>query len=196
MAHRSRGSSWGDAADGSTHALARGLGWFSIGLGVAELVAPGQLARFLGMEERTELIRAYGAREIMTGIGILSQQDPTPWLWGRVAGDAVDLATLAPGLRADNPSQRNVVVAVAAVAGVTMLDAMCAQRLSSERRTRAATRRRLRVRDYSNRRGMPRPPEAMRGAATDLEVPKDMRIPDALRPYGTRRPLEPAGAGA
>ena len=54
-------------------ALAQGLGWFSIGLGVAELVAPAHLARFLGMEERTELIRAYGAREIATGIGILAQ---------------------------------------------------------------------------------------------------------------------------
>ena len=41
-------------------ALAQGLGWFSIGLGVAELVAPEQLARFLGMEEHTKLIRAYG----------------------------------------------------------------------------------------------------------------------------------------
>ena len=184
-----------DGADASTHRLARGLGWFSIGLGMAELVAPGHLARFLGMEERTELIRAYGAREIMTGIGILSQQDPTPWIWGRVAGDALDLATLAPGLRADNPRQRNVIVAVAAVAGVTMLDVICAQRLSRQRRTRAANRRRLRARDYSNRRGMPGSPEAMRGAARDLNVPEDMRIPAALRPYTTRSSLEPVGAG-
>ena len=44
-----------------------------------------------------------------------------------------------PGLRAANPSQRNVIVAVAAVAGVTMLDAVCAQGLSRQRRTRAAT---------------------------------------------------------
>ena len=194
MAHGYGNSSWGDGADGATHALARGLGWFSIGLGVAELVVPGQLARFLGMEERTELIRAYGAREIMTGIGILSQEDPTPWIWGRVAGDAVDLATLGPGLRAANPSQRNVIVAVAAVAGVTMLDAVCAQRLSRQRRTRAANRRRLRARDYSNRRGMPGSPEAMRGAARDLKVPEDMRIPAALRPYTTRSSLEPVGA--
>jgi hypothetical protein len=161
---------------------------FSIGLGVTELVAPGQLARFLGMEERTELIRAYGAREIMTGIGILSQEDPTPWLWGRVAGDAVDLATLAPGLRADNPCQRNVIVAVAA-----MVDAVCAQQVSRQRRTRAANRRRLRARDYRNRRGMLGPPSAMRGAARDLEVPEDMRIPAALRPYTTRSSLEPVG---
>jgi hypothetical protein len=141
------------------------------------------------------VIRAYGAREIMTGIGILSQQDPTPWLWGRVAGDAVDLATLAPGLRADNPSHRNVIVAVAAVAGVTMLDAVCAQRLSRQRRTRAAQRR-LRAREYGKRRGMPHPPEAMSGAARDVEVPEDMRTPKPLRPYTTRSPLEPAGAGA
>ena len=175
--------------------MAQGLGWFSIGLGLAELVAPGLLARFLGMEERTELIRAYGAREIMTGIGILSQEDPTPWIWGRVAGDAVDLATLAPGLRAGNPSQRNVIVAVAAVAGVTMLDAVCAQRLSRQRRIRAANRRGLRARDYSNRRGMPGSPEAMRGAGRDLKVPEDMRIPVALRPYTTTSSLEPVGAG-
>jgi hypothetical protein len=195
MAHRYGGFSSLDGADGSTDALARGLGWFSIGLGVAELAAPGYLARFLGMEERTDLIRAYGAREIMTGIGILSQQDPTPWIWGRVAGDAVDLATLAPGLRTGNPSQRNVIVAVAAVAGVTMLDAVCAQRLSSHRRTRAANRRWLRAKDYRNRRGMPGSPEAMRGAARDLRVPEDMRIPAALRPYTTRSSLEPVGAG-
>jgi hypothetical protein len=110
----------------------------------------------------------------MTGIGILSQRDPTPWLWGRVAGDAVDLAPLAPGLRADNPRQRNVSVAVATVAGVTMLDAVCAQRLSTAARNRAATRRRPQARAYSRRRGLPRPPEAMRGAARDLKVPEDI----------------------
>jgi hypothetical protein len=130
----------------------------------------------------------------MTGIGILSQRDPTPWLWGRVAGDAVDLAPLAPGLRADNPRQRNVSVAVATVAGVTMLDAVCAQRLSTAARNRAATRRRPQARAYSRRRGLPRPPEAMRGAARDLKVPEDMRIPAALRPYTTRSSVEPVGA--
>jgi hypothetical protein len=162
---------------------------------MAEVLAPGHLARFLGMEERTERIRAYGAREIMSGIGILAQQDPTPWIWARVGGDALDLATLATGLDDGNPRKQNVMAAVAAVAGVTMLDAICAQRLTSAHRSRAAARRRVPARDYSDRRGMPRPPEAMRGAANDLEVPKDMRIPDALRPYTTTSPLEPVGAG-
>ena len=75
MAHRYGGSYGRNGADPSTYSLAQGLGWFSIGLGLVELAAPGRLARSLGMEERTELIRAYGTREIMTGIGILSQQD-------------------------------------------------------------------------------------------------------------------------
>ena len=195
MAHRYSGSYGRNGADPSTYSLAQGLGWFSIGLGMAEVLAPGHLARFLGMEERTELFRAYGAREIMSGIGILSQEDPTPWIWARVGGDALDLATLATGLDDDNPRKQNVMAAVAAVAGVTVLDAICAQRLSRQRRTRAANRRRLRARDYSNRRGMPGSPEAMRGAARDLKMPEDIRIPAALRPYTTRSSLEPVGAG-
>lgn len=165
--------------DGSL-ALAQGLGWFSIGLGVAELVAPEQLARFLGMEEHTQLIRAYGAREIATGIGILTQEDPTPWMWGRVGGDVFDLGTLALGLRRDNPQRGNVGMAVAAVAGVTALDIICAQRLSGERERFSSP-----IPDYSDRRGLPQPPEAMRGLAREALGHKDMRVPEPLRPYQT-----------
>jgi hypothetical protein len=161
------------------HALAQGLGWFSIGLGVAELVAPDRLARFLGMAEHRELIRFYGLREVATGLGILAQDDPTPWLWGRVGGDVVDLATLAGGLGRGNPRSGNVGLAIAAVAGVTVLDVLCAQALSRRPRRRP----RPRLADYSARRGMPRPPAEMRGAARDFEVPRDMRIPEAMRPY-------------
>jgi hypothetical protein len=165
-------------SDGSAHAVAQGLGWFSIGLGVVELVAPGNLARFLGMDGRDELIRAYGVREIVTGVGILSQDDPTPWMWGRVGGDALDLGTLATGLGRHNPQRGNVALAMAAVAGVTALDVYCARALGGSR-----TRLPPMIRDYSARRGMPRAPAAMRGAARDFQVPRDMRIPQAMRPY-------------
>ncbi len=162
--------------------LAQGLGWFSIGLGVAELLAGERLARALGLEDRTGLIRAYGVREVATGVGILLADDPTPWIWGRVGGDALDLATLAGGLDGDNPRRANVGVAVAAVAGVTVLDLVCARQLAEEGDHRSGH---LPVRDYSDRSGLPRPPEARRGAARDLEIPRDMRIPEALRPYAT-----------
>jgi hypothetical protein len=115
--------------------LARALGWFSIAVGVAQLAAPRTLTRAMGMEEETEIVRAYGLREIAAGIGILSQKDPTPWLWGRVVGDVLDLATLAIGLDDRNPQRRRVGVAIGAVAVVTLVD-VAAARLMGSRRTR------------------------------------------------------------
>jgi hypothetical protein len=167
-----------NGSSGSAEALARGLGWFSIGLGLMELVAPRALARSLGMRGSEGLLATYGLREIGNGIGILVSDNPKPWIWGRVGGDALDIGTLATGLTDKNPRKENVGLALAAVAGVTVLDVICAQALSAN-----GGRVPRSVWDYSNRRGMARAVEAMRGAARDFEVPRDMRIPEPLRPF-------------
>ena len=165
--------------NGSATTLARGLGWFSIGLGLAELLAPRMLTGQMGMEGKESLLRLYGAREMAAGIGILASDNPGPWLWGRVAGDALDLATLATGLNDQNRRKGNVAIAVAAVAGVTALDCISAQALAGGTGGEGPP-----VRDYSDRRGMPRPPDEMRGAARkDFTAPRDMRTPEALRPF-------------
>jgi hypothetical protein len=154
-------------------ALARGLGWFSIGLGLAEICIPHRFARAFAMRGEETLVRFYGVREVLTGIGILSSSQPKPWMWGRVAGDALDLATLAARLHDALPrQQRNIALAIGAVAGVTMADLACAKGLES--------RERVAVRDYSDRSGFPRPAEEMRGAAKDFMIPRDMRMP--MRP--------------
>lgn len=168
-------------------AVARGLGWLSIGLGLVDALSPGMLTRQLGMEGKEAVLRAYGLREIGTGIGILTAKDPAPWVWGRVAGDALDLATLATGLGNGNGRRANVAVALAAVAGVAVLDGVCAQALGSQAYGAAGRR----IRDYSDRIGMPRAADAMRGAARDFQVPRDMRTPDALRPYTTHPREQP-----
>src|SRR5918995_4966688 len=76
--------------------LADFLGYFSIGLGLAELVAPTLMSRLIGVkhpDDRTRsTMRLMGVREIGHGISILSKQQPAEALWGRVAGDALDLA--------------------------------------------------------------------------------------------------------
>src|SRR5918994_5784881 len=169
--------------DSTTDALARGLGVFSIALGLVEVVAARSLTRALGMQGNETLVRLYGLREIAKGVGILASNDPMPWMWGRVAGDALDLATLATGLEGDNPKRDNVMLALASVAGVTALDIYCAQTLSRESPTPLPP-----MRDYSDRSGLPRPPKAMRGAARDFEAPRDFRTPEALRPWTSSRP--------
>ena len=122
--------------------VAIGLGWFSIALGVGELVAGGPLSRWLGLRHREALVRSYGAREVVTGAGILARHSPG-WLWGRVAGDVVDIATLAMSLQRGR-ARTNASVALAAVAGVTALDVFCA--LTLGRRSRIG-RSRVAVRD-------------------------------------------------
>jgi hypothetical protein len=176
MAHQSNSAA---LSQQSAQTLAQGLGWFSIGLGLAELLAPRSLTRALGMQGHETLVQAYGLREIATGIGILSSNQPAPWVWGRVGGDALDISSLMPGLSEDNPRQHNVGLAIAAVAGVTVLDVICAQALS------ANAAQPQRIYDYSHRSGLPGGPNAVRGAAGDFPVPRDFRTPEALRPYPT-----------
>ena len=84
------------------------------------------------MEGQENVFRAYGAREILTGVGFLSAGNEARWVWGRVAGDALDLATLARGLDPGNPKRRNVQLAMAAVAGVTALDVFAGSRLGAQ----------------------------------------------------------------
>jgi hypothetical protein len=73
--------------------LARGLGWFSIVLGVTELFFPKQFGRAIGGGDRRMLLRALGLREIASGIAILARQRPSANVpRARVAGDAIDQA--------------------------------------------------------------------------------------------------------
>ena len=165
----------GRAVHSGCERLARGLGWFSIGLGVAELFASRTLCRALGMEQRETLVRAYGVREIATGVAILMSHDPTPWIWGRVGGDAIDIATLATAYQGGNPQSDNLTAAIIAVAGVTALDIYCAQNLTSDKRLSPPG-----TFNFGDRSGFPKPPHAMRGAASDA-TPSEYRIPKPLR---------------
>lgn len=151
------------AGSGSAKGLARGLGWLSLGLGVAELVAPRSLGRAIGADVSPVLVRACGLRELASGIGILTSSDPRPWLWGRVAGDALDLAVLAPALGQGNRRGGVAGLAFGTVAAVTALDITCAARLERERAQIPPEWRRPARRDYSDRSGFPRSPAAMRG---------------------------------
>jgi hypothetical protein len=158
------------AGGGSAKGLARGLGWLSLALAAAELVAPRALSRAISGDMQPALLRTYGVRELVAGLGILTSSNPRPWLWSRLAGDALDLAALAPAMRRRSGNRAAAAVAFGMVAAVTALDLVCAARLERERaQIPAAWRRPAQPpRDYSDRSGFPRAPAAMRGRARDL----------------------------
>jgi hypothetical protein len=145
---------------GELRAYARGLGWLSLGLGLSELLFPRALARGVGMRRGRPLLSLFGLREIATGAGALLARDPEPWIWGRLAGDALDIATLLAGAGGSGARRIGAGAALATVLGVTFLDLMVAEGL---RDLRQYDHRRMP--DYGDRSGFPKGVQESRGAA-------------------------------
>jgi len=150
--------------------MARNLGWFSIALGLTEMVAGRGIARALGMPDKEALIRGYGLREISSGMLCLSI-DKKAGLLSRIAGDGLDVALLYQGLDRHNPKRDNVALALAMVVGIGVLD-VAATKLALAQHGRDPGP----PRDYSNRSGFPGGVKAARGRAREtFRTPADMR---------------------
>ncbi|HJQ20673.1 MAG TPA: hypothetical protein VJ867_10015 [Gemmatimonadaceae bacterium] len=122
--------------------LAQGLGWFSVGLGAAQVLAPRTMARLIGIEEsggNVALMRALGMRELASGVGIFSQKNDRAFLWGRVIGDMMDLALLGVAAASARTDKRRLAGAALAVAGATALDMIVARQRSNPEVTDVAT---------------------------------------------------------
>jgi hypothetical protein len=165
--------------------VGKALGWFSLGLGLVELLAPHHITRALGMEGQEILVRAYGAREIGSGVLSLSTEKNLG-LWSRVGGDGIDIATLMTALRDDNPRKQNVAAALAMVAGITLLDLMAAQGTMA-RHSRTSGDRNI----YRNRTGFPRGLASARGAAKEFQVNPHERLALPARSDGARHEAAP-----
>ncbi|RDJ03551.1 hypothetical protein [Rhizobium grahamii] len=173
----------GPSSFSSFDRLARNLGWFSIALGFAEIFAAERITSALGMRGRENLVRAYGVREIGAGFMTLSVNKQAG-LASRIAGDALDIATLGTAMRPDNPKRETVGVVLAIVACITLLDIMA---------TSATTRRHTRYEGharYGDRSGFPKGIEASRDAARKELA--DLRSTPGSASSTSRKP---AGAG-
>lgn len=170
----------GPSSFSSSDRLARNLGWFSIGLGMIELLAAEKVTGALGMRGKESLVRAFGVREITSGIITLSV-DRQAGLNSRIAGDALDIATLATAMRPDNRNRDNATLGLLMVVGVTFLD-IVATSANTIRHTRHIGQHR----SYSDRSGFPRGLQAARGAARkkleDLRATSGNEDPSAKRP--------------
>ena len=166
----------------------RALGWFSLGLGLTELFAPKVLTRWLGVEGKEGLVRAYGAREIASGVMCLSVNNDYG-AWSRVAGDMLDLASLAAAYSDDNPKKSNVGVAIAAVAGITIADALAGHAIRSLHNRKGEP-----VRDYSDRSGFPKGIDYSRGKSSAGSPQEYRATPAAAGASQTTGSTSPASA--
>jgi uncharacterized membrane protein len=112
---------------------AKGLGVFSLGLGLAQLITPSGVARLIGLPDtqrsRTALT-LIGMRELASGIGLLARPGSASWAWTRVVGDAMDLALLGDAFTKKDAEPTRLAAATAAVLGVAALDTASAAHLS------------------------------------------------------------------
>jgi hypothetical protein len=115
----------GEGGAGPEERLAKALGWFSVGLGVPQLLVPGHVNRLIGVDDtrgNRVIMRAVGLRELGGAAGILARPRPAGFLFARVAGDAMDLLLLGAALRGKGSARRRVAAAAVAVAGAAVLD--------------------------------------------------------------------------
>lgn len=134
-----RGQPRGRVASGGTgraYPLATFLGWFSVGLGALEVLAPGAVARAIGVRPTPAwngLLQLFGVREISTGAGILKNPSSKEWVGMRVGGDALDLLTLGFAL-SQSVRPKRTLAAMGVVLGATMLDLVGSERLAERRK--------------------------------------------------------------
>ena len=170
--------------------LARGLGWFSLGLGFAQILAPRRLARIIGARDRggsRVAMSLIGVREIASGIGILAQPRSSGWVWARVGGDMMDLALLGSALGSKGVRKSQATAAAAAVAGVTALDVLAGRRLDRAVTTTAA-RTPGRVIDVTKAVTVNQSPSKVYRLWRDLEnLPRFMAHLDSVRVLDDRR---------
>jgi uncharacterized membrane protein len=114
--------------------LAEGLGYFSLGLGAVQVAVPRLVAWLTGVrpsQAHKSVLRAMGLRDLAAGAGLLSASTTSPWLWARAAGDVLDLTLLGPGLASSRIGHRRRVLAVTAVAGLTVVDVVAGRRIAA-----------------------------------------------------------------
>lgn len=171
----------GSAQPHAAAGLSTALGWFSVGIGLVELLMPRSVASSAGLDGQARTlrtVRAFGMRELATGAGILLRPNKPGWLWSRVAGDALDLGLLA--LSSRRSASNRTVLASALVAGITALDLLAA--LDQQRTARSGQRAAagaIRIRKSLN---INRPPEACYRFWRDFEnFPGFMQHVDEVR---------------
>ncbi|MEO3776703.1 SRPBCC family protein [Micromonospora sp. B11E3] len=133
-----------EAQSRRSQGLARFLGWFSLGLGVATLAARPRVSRLCGVDDSRPaqaVLQAAGLRELGHAAVLLIPRRTGWGAWTRVAGDVVDLAASTTAMRNRRGDRRNrLMYATWALAGITAVDLYAAIQVTRGRKINAPSR--------------------------------------------------------
>lgn len=169
---------------------ARRLGWFGIGRGFMRMLTRGGLARAIGVgdDRRTRsTLLALGAFELGSGLALVSRDRPAPWLWARLAGDALDVGLLVRAFASPRGRLPGLTAALGGALATAGLDLATSRELRRVERALLHPRR-PRVRHIVKTVSVDRPPEELYAFWRDLQnLPRFMSSITSVEVIDDRR---------
>ena len=105
------------------------VGWASVGFGIGMLLAPSRAARLFGADGRVGLVRYLALRDLVVGLGALTQPDLRPWVWARALSDSTDVLTFGLGLITGRFHRGRALFSLCAAAGTAAFGWRCVRQL-------------------------------------------------------------------
>ena len=109
------------------------VGWASVAFGVGMLLDPPRVARLFGVDGRVGLVRYLALRDLVVGLGALTQRDLRPWAWARALSDTTDVLTFGAGLVSGRFRRGRALFSVCAAAAAAAFGWRCVRQLEAER---------------------------------------------------------------
>lgn len=126
-----------EGTEGRSHEakLVEALGWFSLGLGAVQLIAPGAVNRLIGAPDdgQSRLVqRAVGIQELSAAAGLLGFRRVPEWLWARTAGDVLHLTMVGRTFDRIGARRGRLALTMALLTGTLAADAYASARTTSD----------------------------------------------------------------
>lgn len=109
--------------------MALGIGWISLGIGLALTLAPGRSAALLGWEDREDLARVIGAGDLIIGTGLLADRSRPRWMLARAFLNVVLAGSYARVLADGTARRRRAGGGLVLMAVLTVVDYSLSRRL-------------------------------------------------------------------
>ena len=117
------------SSTGLTQRLSKGVGWVSLGLGIAMTLDPRRSADVLGWADREGLTRFAGAVDLILGAGILLGRRRAPWMLARALLNAAIGLVYVRVLAEGDPRSKGPAAGIGLMAALTLFDYSLSRRL-------------------------------------------------------------------